>query len=154
MGLSTYYVSQFRGFSDPPPPPRQPSSVIGRPPSKNVFKGEKKHFLLTLWRPFACFGQKSTCEVLRHVVQEGVPAKSIQYSYLVFSSKPGKAGSILPKDLRKLSLLQTDHKILTGVLAARLRKTEAYTLSVHQYAAGPRKIQHAITQARDLISNI
>ena len=104
---------------------------------------------MTLWRPFACFGQKSTCEVLRHVVQEGVPAKSMQYSYLVFSSKPGKAGSTLPKDLRKLSLLQTDHKILTGVLAARLRKTEAYTLLVHQYAA-----RHAITQARDLISNI
>ena len=97
---------------------------------------------------------KHLCEVLRHVVQEGVPAKSMQFSYLVFSSKPGKAGSILPKDLRKLSLLQTDHKVLTGVLAARLRKTEDHTLSAHQYAAGPRKIQHAITQARDLINNI
>ena len=60
---------------------------------------------MTLWRPFACFGQKSTCEVLRHVVQEGVPAKSMQYSYLVFSSKPGKAGSILPKKLKKTESL-------------------------------------------------
>ena len=97
---------------------------------------------------------KHLCEVIRLVVQEGVPAKSMQYSYLVFSSKPGKTGSILPRDKRKLSLLQTDHKILTGVLAARLRKTEAHTLSIHQYAAGPRKIQHAITQARDLISSV
>ena len=31
---------------------------------------------------------KHLCEVLRHVVQEGAPAKSMQYSYLVFSSKP------------------------------------------------------------------
>ena len=32
-GLSTYYVSQFRGFADPPSPPRQQSSAIALPPS-------------------------------------------------------------------------------------------------------------------------
>ena len=31
-GLSTYYVSQFRGFADPPSPPRQQSSAIALPP--------------------------------------------------------------------------------------------------------------------------
>ena len=31
-GLFTYYVSQFRRFSDPPSPPRPQSSAFGRPP--------------------------------------------------------------------------------------------------------------------------
>ena len=31
-GLSTYYVSQFHWFSDPPSPPRQQSSAIAWPP--------------------------------------------------------------------------------------------------------------------------
>ena len=46
-------------------------------------------------------------------------------------------------------MLQTDHKILTGVLAARLKRTVKHTISPQQYAASPRKITHAITQARD-----
>ena len=51
-------------------------------------------------------------------------------------------------------MLQCDWKILTGILAARLRKTEAHTLSDHQYAAGPKRITHAICQARDAIQSV
>ena len=40
------------------------------------------------------------------------------------------------------------------MLANRLRKTEAFALSVDQYAAGPRKISHAITKVRDCINLI
>ena len=94
------------------------------------------------------------CEVIRHVVKEGSPSESMRHSLLVFSPKAGKANSLLPRDKRKISLLQSDHKILSGILAARLRRTEDHTLSQHQYAAGPRRITHAISQARDAIQSV
>ena len=94
------------------------------------------------------------CEVVRHVVKEGTPSTSMQHSLMVFSPKPGKTSSILPKHKRKLSQLQTDWKIITGILAQRLRKTEEHTMSKQQYAAGPRRITQAICEARDTILNI
>ena len=93
------------------------------------------------------------CEVLREVVNLGKPSTSMRHSFLVFSPKVGKSSSVLTKDKRRLALLQTDHKILSGILAARLRKTESHTLSPHQFAAGPRRITHAICLARDTINN-
>ena len=93
------------------------------------------------------------CQVLREVVKSGSPSKSMSHAYQVFSPKIGKASSILPKDKRRLALLQSDYKVLTGVLAARLRKTEGHTLSNHQYASSHKKITHAISQARDAIHN-
>ena len=94
------------------------------------------------------------CQVIRQVVQSGVPTESMRYAFQVFSPKPGKVNSLLSRDKRRLALLQSDHKILTGILAARLRKTEDHTLSAHQYAAGPRRITHAISQARDAIQSV
>ena len=75
------------------------------------------------------------CQVLREVVKSGSPSKSMSHAYQVFSPKIGKASSILPKDKRRLALLQSDYKVLTGVLAARLRKTEGHTLSTHHPAS-------------------
>lgn len=97
---------------------------------------------------------RDLCNVIREVAKEGTPTESMKHSYLVFSPKPGKTTSLLPRDKRKLSMLQTDWKILTGILAARLRKTEDHTLSEHQYAAGPKRITHAICQARDAIQSV
>ena len=94
------------------------------------------------------------CDVIREVVRKGRPTASMRHSFMIFSPKAGKANPPAPKDLRKLALLQTDHKLLTGILAARLRKTEDHTLAPQQYAAGPRRITHAICQARDLINSI
>ena len=93
------------------------------------------------------------CEVIREVVKLGKPTGSMRHSFLVFSPKIGKSSSVLTKDKRRLALLQTDHKILSGILAARLRKTESHTLSPHQFAAGPRRITHAICLARDTINS-
>lgn len=97
---------------------------------------------------------KDLCNVIREVTKTGSPTESMKHSFLVFSQKPGKTASILPRDKRKLAMLQTDWKILTGILAARLRKTEGHTMSEHQYAAGPRRITHAICKARDAIQSI
>ena len=103
-----------------------------------------------------CWGSlgKHLCEVIREVVRVGTPSVSMQHSLLVFSPKPGKGASLLPRDKRRLSMLQSDWKVLTGVLAARLRKTEGHTLSQQQYAAGKRRINHAISQARDTVENV
>ena len=69
------------------------------------------------------------CDVIREVVNLGKPSTSMRHSFLVFSPKVGKTSSVLTKDKRRLALLQTDHKILSGILAARLRRTESHTLS-------------------------
>ena len=94
------------------------------------------------------------CQVIREVVKTGTPSVSMLHSFQVFSPKIGKSSSLLPKDKRRLALLQSDYKVLTGVLAARLRKTEDHTLSEHQYASSHKSITHAISQARDAIHNV
>ena len=93
-------------------------------------------------------------DVIREIFQKGKSPATMRHSQLVFSVKPQKPNSLLTRDKRKLAMLQTDHKILTGVLAARLKRTVKHTISPQQYAAGPRKITHAITQARDCVNNL
>ena len=72
-------------------------------------------------------------EVLRAIVSSGKLPESMKNSFLVFSPKINKENSTRIKDKRKLSLLQTDFKILSGVLAGRLRKTEQHTISRYQF---------------------
>ena len=93
------------------------------------------------------------CQVIREIIKTGKPTTSMTHSFQVFSPKQGKSSSILPKDKRRLALLNSDYKILTGVLAARLKKTENHTLSEHQYAAGTKRITHCIAHARDMVQN-
>ena len=90
-------------------------------------------------------------DVIREIVKTGKPAESMKYSYMIFSPKPKKGASLLPKDLRKISLLNSDFKILSGVFANRLKKMEEHTISDIQYSVKPRKINHAICTARDTI---
>ena len=71
------------------------------------------------------------CDIVRHIYEEGPPTASMSTSHMVFSAKPGKQGSHKPKDKRKLSMLAADYKVLTGVIAARLRKTENHTPSTN-----------------------
>ena len=92
------------------------------------------------------------CDTLREVVARGQPTMSQRHSYLVFSPKTGKEGSLLTKHLRRLSMIQTDLKLLSATLAERLKKSEARTLSALQFAAGPRRITHLISKARDLLN--
>ena len=91
-------------------------------------------------------------DVLREVVTRGVPSMSQRHSILVFSPKSGKEGSLRTKDLRRISLLQADMKLLSSTLADRLKKSESRTLSPMQFSAGPKRINHAISKARDAVN--
>ena len=96
---------------------------------------------------------KPLCKVVREVLSTGSLSQSMAHSFQVYCPKQGKAGSILPREKRKIALLQADYKVLSGVLAGRLKKTVDHTLSPHQYAVGSKRITHAVSQARDLIFN-
>ena len=73
-------------------------------------------------------------------------------SLMVFRVKPKKLGSILLKDKRRISLLNSDFKIATGIEAGRLKKTITGTLSHLQLVAGDdRRIHHGIAKARNAI---
>ena len=72
---------------------------------------------------------------------------------MVFGNKPGKkAKSLLISDRRKLSLLNADFKLMTGIEAARIRKTMSRTVSPLQLVTGGEKrISHGVAMARDAI---
>ena len=71
---------------------------------------------------------------------------------MVFGAKPKKPGSILPKDKRRISLLNSDFKLATGLEAHMFKKVAAHTLSPLQLVAGnDRRIHHGINLARNAI---
>merc|ERR1712147_253599 len=93
-------------------------------------------------------------DVIREIVKAGKLPESMRNSFLVFSPKINKEQSTRIKDKRKLSLLQTDFKVLTGLLAGRLRKTEKHTISRHQFASGSKRISEAVCLTRDAIESV
>ena len=77
---------------------------------------------------------------------------SMRTSLMVFGSKPKKPNSILPKDKRRISLLNCDFKVATGLEARLYKKTATHTLSPFQLVAGEdRRIHHGINFARNAI---
>ena len=91
-------------------------------------------------------------EVILAIFNGLAPTKSRRTSLMVFGSKPKKLMSLLPKDKRRISLLNSDFKILTGIEATKLKKTLNRTLCQHQYVSGDdRKIHHGITKVRNSI---
>ena len=77
---------------------------------------------------------------------------SMRTSLMVFGSKPKKPNSILPKDKRRISLLNCDFKVATGLEARLYKKTATHTLSSFQLVAGEdRRIHHGINFARNAI---
>ena len=71
---------------------------------------------------------------------------------MVFAHKPGKSSSKELKDKRKISLLNTDFKILTSLENKRFTSIISHTISPSQFALGKEKrIHHAISLARDTI---
>ena len=71
---------------------------------------------------------------------------------MVFSTKPNKAQSINPRDKRRLSMLNSDFKIITGVILKRYNTVLTHTLSPQQLAVGDdRRITFGICLARDAI---
>ena len=77
---------------------------------------------------------------------------SMRTSLMVFGNKPKKAGSLLPKDKRRISLLNSDFKVASGLEERRFKKTVTRTLSPNQLVAGEdRRIHHGIAKARNAI---
>jgi exonuclease III len=81
------------------------------------------------------------------------PSNCQRTSFMVFGNKPGKkAKSLKISDRRKLSLLNVDFKVMTGIHAARIRPTMCRTTSRHQLVTGgDRRISHGVALARDAI---
>ena len=77
---------------------------------------------------------------------------SMRTSLMVFGSKPKKPNSLLPKDKRRISLLNCDYKIATGLEARKLKAAAGHTLSPLQLVAGEdRRIHHGMNFARNAI---
>ena len=80
------------------------------------------------------------------------PTSSQRTSLMVFGCKPKKPKSTKPGDKRKISLLNSDFKTVTGITNNRFKKVATHTLSPCQLAMGDdRRIHHGINQARDAI---
>ena len=74
---------------------------------------------------------------------------------MVFGSKPKKPQSIKPGDKRRISLLNSDFKIITGLEAQMFGQTATHTLSPVQLVAGSdRRMHHGINLARDTIQQV
>ena len=71
---------------------------------------------------------------------------------MVCSTKPGKTKSFKVKDNRRLSLLNSDFKVITGLEVGRHSKVITHTLRPEQLALGDdRRISFGICLARDAI---
>ena len=91
-------------------------------------------------------------EVVQEIHRGKAPTMSMRTSLMVFGSKPKKPNSLKPGDKRRISLLNSDFKIVTGVEAQRFSTTATRTLSPSQLVAGSdRRIHHGINCARNAI---
>ena len=72
---------------------------------------------------------------------------------MVFGNKPGKkAESLLISDRGKLSLINVDFKLMTGIEAARIRLTMCRRISPLQLVTGgDKRISHELAKARHAI---
>ena len=76
-------------------------------------------------------------------------------SIMVFGAKPKKPTSILPSDKRRISILNSDFKLLTAAEAFKYKPMLTHALSPLQVVAGDnRRIHHAINKARDAINAV
>ena len=72
----------------------------------------------------------SLTEVIQSVFNDSKPSACQRTSLMVFGNKPGKKDkSLLISDRRKLSLLNSDFKLMTGIEAARMHATMNRTIS-------------------------
>ena len=95
----------------------------------------------------------SLTEVICEVFKGTPPSPSQRTSLMVFGNKPGKkAKSPLISDRRKLSLINVDFKIMTGIEATQIRTTMTRTISSLQLVTGgDKRISHGVAMARDAI---
>ena len=94
-------------------------------------------------------------EVIQAIFSGRKPPVSMRTSVMVFGNKPKKMNSIKPGDKRRISLLNSDFKVATGIEAKRFGSTATYSLSPLQLVAGDdRRIHHGINKARDAIQQV
>ena len=90
--------------------------------------------------------------VMQEVSQCKPLTSSQRTSLMVFGTKPKKPNSLLPQDKRRISLLNSDFKVASGLEAGILKPMLTHTLSHLQLVAGKdRRIYHGINLARDAI---
>jgi hypothetical protein len=100
---------------------------------------------------FSILGDALT-EVAQEICAGNKPTKSQRTSLVFFSCKPGKSQSLKPQDKRRLSLLNSDFNVFTGIELGRYNQVLTHTLSPQQLAAGDdRRITFGISLARDAI---
>ena len=91
-------------------------------------------------------------QVVKEIFNKESPTTSQKTSIMVFANKPKKMESLKIGDKRKISLLNADFKIISGIEAKRHGLIMEHTVSNLQYAAGKsRRISHAINFARDAV---
>ena len=94
----------------------------------------------------------SLTEVMTSIHNGHELSSSQRTSLMVFGSKPKKPNSIKPRDKRKISLLNADFKVATGLEARWMKKAATHTLSHLQLVAGSNhRIHHGINLARNAI---
>ena len=91
--------------------------------------------------------------VMSEIFHCKIPSSSMLTSLMVFGAKPKKPGSLLPKDKRRISLLNADFKVSSGLEADMMKSAATHTLSHLQLVAGDdRRIHHGINSARNAIN--
>ena len=91
-------------------------------------------------------------DVMVEISRGSLLPPSMRTSLMVFGSKPKKPNSILPGDKRRISLLNSDFKVASGLEADMLKATGSHTLSPLQLVAGSdRRIHRGINIARNAI---
>ena len=97
---------------------------------------------------------ESLTEVTQAVFQGTKPSLSQRTSLMMYGSKSNKPpNSPDPKHKRRISLLNSDFKIMTGIDNSRFKSVATHTLNSNQLSAGDdRRIHHGICKARDAIS--
>ena len=95
----------------------------------------------------------SLTEIAQQVHLGATPTLSQRTSLMVYGSKNNKpANSTDPNHKRRISLLNSDFKVITGIENNRFKKVATHTLSPVQLSAGnDRRIHHGINKARDAI---
>ena len=94
-------------------------------------------------------------EVVAAVWEGAKPTTSMRTSLMVFGTKPKKAKCLKPSSKRRISLINTDMKLIGSILASRFKVTFTHTLSPVQTVAGDdRRIHHMINMARNAINSM
>ena len=96
---------------------------------------------------------KSLTEVAIKIHNGASPSLSQRTFLMVYGCKSNKpANSTDPNHERRISLLNADFKIISGIYNTRLKGLAGHTLSKAQLAVGSdRRIHHGINKARDAI---